>query len=285
MNEFRESLIYSNKGMYNRENGYVSRNNRSRTTNERATIKGRKTINKSRRYTPKEIMRNRLIALALAGTAALGMGIGIKGAIDRANEEKYVSNFEEINQYDIQAQQLGISQELYDEIMQFKEEINETDLTQVSNQKLAEYFGSIDDMYLTILKNKVGSIIGKSTSEFELRVPEEDGGILVDTRIVESNSERYIGMINSDEVNKYMNDILKVRSIVDRLQYGNVDRDKMEDTLKRMTEQLGEVMTINLLRDGTKEKNKLVSYRIETKELKQTDLDEKTAQVENEIEK
>lgn len=276
MNEFRKSLIYSNNGMYNRKNSSAS--------NNKATIKGRSIIKNSRRYTSKEIMRNRLIALALAGVAAIGVGIGTKSLMDRAKEEKYVSNFEEINQYDVQAQQLGISQELYDKIMQFKERMDKIDFEQVSNDTMASYFSEISNLYLNILKSKVSSVIGKPINEFRLSAPKMIGGVMAGTRILEDDSEKCIGTVESKEIDEYMNDILYARDQYDTLTYGNVDRKRLEKDLLKMTEGLGEVMTINLLRDGNKDKNKLVSYRIETRDLKQKDLNLKTAQIENEPE-
>lgn len=242
------------------------------------TIKGKKATTKE--YTAKRL-RNRLIAILLASVATIGIGMKIKGAVDDKIEAKYVSNFEEIKQYSVTAQELGIPQELYDEIMQFKDEISEKNMSSVSNQELADYFEDISEMYLNILKSKVGTILGRSTSSFKLFLRDDVNN--PGAKIMEADETKTIGGIDSDEILEYMNDILDARNYTETLEHGDINREKTEKKLLQMTQKLGEVMTINLMRSGPNKDN-FVTYRFETKDLKQADLGEKTAQVENEPE-
>lgn len=269
MNEFGESI------RYRPDDSYKAR--REQKTHRQKTITGRKP--QKGKYTAKRL-RNRLIAILLAGVATIGIGMKIKGAVDRTIEAKYVSNFEEIQEYSVKAQELGIPQDLYDEIIQFRDEINERSMSAVSNQELADYFGDISEMYLNILKSKVGNIIGRSTSSFDLFLIDDVNN--PGAKIMERDGTECIGGINSDEVLEYMNDILAARNYKDTLECGDINREKVEEKLLQMTEKLGEVMTINLLRSGTNYKNELVTYRIPIEDLKGENGEEKTAQIEDE---
>ena len=131
-------------------------------------IKGRTT--RRRQYRAKQAMRQRIMALALTGSIAIGaVGIGtaIKNGID-AKEAKYVSNIEEMQKYNINAQDLQISPETYEHIMNLTEELEgleENDFEEVSNIQIADYFDEMADLYLSVLKQKVATVTGMSIDE------------------------------------------------------------------------------------------------------------------------
>ena len=255
MNDFKEELKYNP-------------NNRD--------IRGIKNSNK--RYSAKEAHKDkvrRLCALALAGTIALGgVSAGIVETIREKHEQKYISNFEEMQDYNIKANDLQIPKELYDKAINFCDGM-EDDLSELSNEELSQYFDQISDLDLEILKSKVADITGKDVKQFALLAPTVKGGEPVGTRIEEDG--KITGHINSTEIDKYMNGVLDARAYAEVMQYDDVDRKEMEQKLLDMKSQIGEIMTINLIRD---ENGKYSSYRIETK-----DMQEKSTNLEQENEK
>lgn len=239
-------------------------------------IKGR-TTRKSKQYRAKQAMRQRIIALALTGGIALGaVGIGttIKNKIDE-KEAKYVSNIEEIQKYSINAQDLQITPELYEHVMSLTEELDkldENDFKEVSNAKLAGYFTEMSNLYLSILKQKVATVTGMSTDEFSLVAPSAHGTEIIGTQVKEP--DMILGLpvdIKSKEVDNYMNALLELRDYAYSIANKDVNRNKMTNKLMDYKEQLGEVATLNLLREmsGKEEYTKLTSYRIETRGLQQ----------------
>ena len=256
MNDFKEGLKYN--------------------TNHR-DIKGIKTSNK--RYSAKEEHKDkvrRLCALVLAGALAVGgLSAGVIEYLKEKHEEKYVSNFEEMQEYNVNARDLQIPVELYNEVMNFCQEIDDTDLSLLSNEELAQYFEDISNLDLSLLKNKVANITGKSLNQFALLAPNVIGGEPIGTRIQEDG--KITGHINSLEIDKYMEDILIAKDYSNDLLYSDVDRKEMEKQLLSKKSRMGEIMTLNLIRD---ENGKYSTYRIETKNIQ-----EKSNNSEQEIEK
>lgn len=225
-------------------------------------IKGKKSPH--RKYTSKEILRNRIIAVVLAGGVVATPVMAIRHMANKSNERKYISNFEEISENNIKAQDLNISPELYESVINFSNQIAESDLSEFSNEELSNCYSNLADKQLAILKAKVANLKGIPTSSFGIYAPTASGGEVVGTRICRLNERgeqrETIAMVKSQEIDEYMNDYLDQRSYAETLINGNVDREKLENKLLEYSEKLGEVMTINLLND---KKGNITSYRLE----------------------
>lgn len=252
MNDFKESLRYDTK------------------ENNRREIRGR-TTSKNQRYRARVALRNKLIALTLAGTLTIGAGTAIvKGAMN-SHEEKYISNTEEMKKYNISAQDLQITPESYEQVLKLSQEIGNMDkkeLAELSDEQLCSYFGELSDLYLKLLKEKVSTLTGMDTNEFTLVAPSAHGTEVGGTAI--KDTEMLLGKgvyLKSDEIDEYMLDVLQLR------EYSETGAKNATDKLTYYNEKLGEVATINLLREVHKQGLfdkpgiRLSSYRIETREL------------------
>ncbi len=239
-------------------------------------IKGR-TTRRSKQYRAKQAMRQRMMALVLTGSIAIGaVGIGttIKNKIDK-REAEYVSNIGEVQKYNINAQDLQISPETYEHIMNLTEELEgleENDFEEVSNMRIAGYFDEMSDLYLSILKQKVATVTGMSVDDFTLVAPSAHGTETVGTRVKDPDMMFGVGVdLKSKEIDDYMNALLDARDYAYSIKNEDVNRSKLTNKLMDYKEQLGEVATLNLLREmsGKEGYTKLTSYRIETRGLQQ----------------
>lgn len=274
MNEFKRSLKYEpNKGRDNKRK-----------------ITGRTSIKESKRLKALEAIKRKLIVLALAGGLAvggLGIGMAIKNAIQE-KEDKYVSNLEEMEKYNITPQDLQISPELYEHVMSLSEELeqaDETEFKEVSNSELADYYSEMADLYLDVLKGKVSTITGMKTSEFTLVAPSAHGSEVIGTTVKDPEMIYNVGIkLDSSEIDNYMNDILELRNYSTQITNGDVDRRQAESRLMYFKERLGEVTTLNLLKEmtGKDDVTELTSYRIETSGLQQNQTTERTTEIEKE---
>ena len=247
-------------------------------------IKGR-TTRKSKQYRAKQAMRQRIMALALTGSIAIGaVGIGtaIKNKID-AKEAKYVSNIGEMQKYNINAQDLQISPETYEHIMSLTEELDvleENDFEEISNIQIADYFDEMADLYLSVLKQKVATVTGMSIDEFTLVAPSAHGTETVGTQVKDPDMMFGVGVdLKSKEIYDYMIALLDARDYAYSIANEDVNRSKLTNKLMDYKEQLGEIATLNLLREmsGKEGYTKLISYRIETRGLQQQTETEKLA--------
>lgn len=271
MNEFKSSLRY---------NPYAQ-------STQRRTINGRKTVRKSKAYRARQAMKQRIMALVLAGgitAGAVGIGTAVKD-YRQSQEEKYISNIEEIEKYNITAQDLQISPELYEQVMSLTAQLEETDqkdFEEVSNLELAGYYSEMAELYLNLLKGKVSTLTGMKTSEFTLVAPSAHGTEITGTAVKDPEMLSGVGVtLESTEIDDYMNDVLDLRQYSSQIKNGDVNRNKLESKLMEYKDKLGEVATLNLLREMSgKDTTKLTSYRIETKDLKQTQETEKTTDIE-----
>lgn len=236
-------------------------------------IKGR-TTRKSKQYRAKRARRQRIMALVLTGSIALG-AVGIGTAIKNKKEEKYVSNMEEMQKYNVNAQDLQIFPETYEHIMSLTEELDElekNDFKKVANMEIAGYFDEMSDLYLSILKEKVATVTGMSVDEFTLVAPSVEGTYVIGTQVKDKDMMFGVGVsLKSKEVDDYMNALVNARDYAYSIEYEDVNRSRLINKLMDYKEQLGEVATLNLLREINEKKGytKLTSYRIETKGLQQ----------------
>ena len=271
MDNFREGLKYNPNERDKRE------------------ITGRTSRRKSQRYNAKKIIRRRIMSLILAGTLTVGIGAGIKTAVD-SHDEKYVSNIEEMQKYNIKSQDLQISPELYEQVMKLSAEIenaDENNFKGVSNYELANYYQEMSVLYLNLLKEKVSTVTGMKTSDFTLIAPSAHGSEVTGTAVKDVDRISGVGVsLKSDEMDKYMLDVLELEDYSKQILNGDVDRDKLEDKLIDFKDELGEVATINLLREMSskglfsKDVTKLTSYRIETRGLQQQSDTQQVADIE-----
>ena len=228
------------------------------------------------------------MALALAGGLIVG-GIGIGTAIReglKEHEEKYISNMEEIENYHITAQDLQISPELYEQVMRLHEELEQSDENEfegVSNAEMAGYYSEMAELYLDVLKGKISTVTGLKPSEFTLVAPSAHGTEITGTAIKDPEMISGVGFsVDSDEIDNYMEDILTLRDYSSQIRNGDVDRSSLEHNLMKYNEKLGEVATLNLLKEMPNRygNTKLTTYRIETKELQQNITTERTSEIE-----
>lgn len=238
-------------------------------------ITGKRTTKTSQRYKARKAARNRAIAVVLAGAMTVGLGKFIAGKSVEKYEEKFVSNIEEIEKYNLNAQDLQLSAETYEHFMEFSEEIKEQDKNKfrdVSNNELADYFSEMEQLYLRILKEKISSVTGMTIDEFTLVAPSAHGTETYGTKIKDPLMQRGIGIaLKSDDIDNYMNDILDIRDYAGQILNSDVDRDKLEAKLVQYNETLAEVATISVLREvGKKDTPQLSTYRMETKGLQQS---------------
>ena len=269
MNNYKNSLRY----------------NPSHDEDSRRTITGKKTVRKSKKYRTRQAMKQRIIALAGGLTAgAVGVIVGIKNH-QREQEERYISNMEEILRYNITAQDLQISPELYEQVMSLTSELEEADQKDfegVSNLELADYYSEMSDLYLNLLKGKVSNVTGMKTSEFTLVAPSAHGTEVTGTAVKDPEMLYGIGVsIKSGEIDEYMLDVVDLKEYSSQIKNGDVDRSKLESKLMNYKDKLSEVATLNLLREMPgKDTTQLTSYRIETMDLKQTQETKKITEIE-----
>lgn len=248
--------------------------NEYRRTNRDVVIKKPKTSKK--RFTTK----HKIVAAMLAVGA-----ITISGMAIRAGQEKQPINIKSSNQieeFNIKAQTLGISQELYDKALQLENEVEVLNLDELSNSELSSYFNQIAELELDLLKQKVSTLTGMKTNEFLLWAPGVEGGVPIDTRVVVKDEFSNSGyetkhQIQSSEINNYMNEILHAREYSQQLKNDDVNRNKMEKELLDMKDTIGELMSINLIRG---EGMYINSYRIEKNDVKNNNTVIKSADLE-----
>lgn len=284
MNEFQKSIRYTPYEDTHRRN---YKNNTHRDTQKR-TITGKRPVRKSKEYRIKQAMKQRMIALALAGGLVVG-GIGIGTAVKNfleAQEEKYVSNIEEMEKYNITAQDLQILPELFEHVMNLNEELeqaNENGFEDVSNPELAGYYSEMSDLYLDLLKGKISTVTGLNPNEFTLVAPSAHGTEITGTAVKDPEMLSGVGInLKSIEIDEYMGDILTLREYSSQISKGDIDRSSLESKLMDYKDKLGEVATLNLLREmsGKDGLTKLTSYRIETRDLQQSQSTERTSEIE-----
>lgn len=271
MNDYKKSLRYDP----------------SHNEDDKRPITGRRTVRKSKEYRVRQAMKQRIIALALAGgltAGAVGVIVGVKNH-QREQEERYISNMEEILRYNITAQDLQISPELYEQVISLTsglEEADQKDFEGVSNFELADYYSEMSDLYLNLLKGKVSNVTGMKTSEFTLVAPSAHGTEITGTAVKDPDMLNDIGVsIKSDEIDEYMLDVVDLKKYSSQIKNGDVDRSKLESRLMNYKDKLSEVATLNLLREMSgKDTTQLTSYRIETRDLKQTQETKKITEIE-----
>lgn len=263
------------------------RYNPSHDEGDRRKITGKRTVRKSKKYRARQAMKQRIIALALAGgiaAGAIGTIVGIKSH-QQEQEEKYISNMEEILRYNINAQDLQISPELYEQVMNLTSELEEADQKDfegVSNLELAEYYSEMSDLYLNLLKGKVSTVTGMKTSEFTLVAPSAHGTEITGTAVKDPEMLHGIRVsLKSDEIDEYMLDVVDLKEYSSQIKNGDVDRSKLESKLMNYKDKLSEVATLNLLREMSgKDTTKLAAYRIETRDLEQAQETKKITEIE-----
>ena len=273
MNEYRDSLKYNPS--YRRED-------------TRIKITGKRTQRDNKKYRARQLMKRRIMALALAGgmtVGAIGIGATIK-KFSEVQEEKYVSNMEEIEKYNITAQDLQISPQIYEHIMSLSEELDQAKQNKfngISNTELAEYYSEMAELYLDILKGKISTVTGMKTSEFTLVAPSSSGTEQIGTQVKDRDMLSAIGInLNSDEIDDYMNDILNLRNYRSQIANEDINRDRLENKLMDYKDELGEIATLNLLKEMPNKHGitKLTTYRIETRDLQQSQSTERTSEME-----
>lgn len=266
-NEFMKEIQYTplRNGRPTNEQTYTQR--RVQTTEYRRTSRDvviKKPQTSKKRFTTK----HKFVAAMLAVGA-----ITIGGMAIHAGQEKQpldINPSNQIQEFNIKAQTLGISQELYDKALQLENDVEVLNLDELSNSELSSYFNKISEIELDILKQKVSSLTGMKTNEFSLWAPGVEGGEATDTRVVVKDEFSNSGYkikhhIQSNEINKYMNDILHAREYSQQLNNNEGNRNKIEKELLEMKDSIREVMSTNLIRgDGMY----INSYRIEENDTK-----------------
>lgn len=237
--------------------GNVKETNRTIRANKPRTIpQGKKVINKQKRK------MDRLKTAAKRGMITVALIAGVVGFnLVKNNKDNFVSNFEDINNYNITSTELNLSQESLERAQKLYEEIENLDMSTVSNKELADYFEKISDMQLDLMKEKVSNLIGKRTSEFTLVAPNKDCS---HTRVCDSNMVKCFAQTNSSYIDDTMQEVLKGRSIAEQMENGNINRRKSEKELKEMANNLPETATLKVIKDKN---GKLGAYYLETKEL------------------
>lgn len=268
-NEFMKEIQYMplRNGRPTNEQTYTQRQvqpSEYRRTNRDRDVVIRKPKTSSKRFTTK----HKFIAAMLAVGAITIGGMAINAGQEKQPIDIKPSN--QIEEFNIKAQTLGISQELYDKALQIENEVEVLNLDELSNSELSSYFNQIAELELDILKQKVSTLTGMKTNEFSLWAPGIEGGEPIDTRVVVrdefSNSGYEIKhQIQSNEINNYMNEILYARQYSQQLNNNEGNRNKLEKELLEMKDSIREVMSTNLLRGEGKHIN---SYRIEENDTK-----------------
>ena len=250
---------YTRNDDFRRSIRYEEQPNRSKRT-----IAGKRTVHNKK-------FKGKIMALLLAGIITIGGCFAITNSKNAQPKEEYISTVEEIQEYDIAPETFGISSETYEEAIQIKNEIDGLELSNLSNEELAEYFDKMSDVQLKLVKEKIGNLIGKSTHDFRLQAPEYDSigehgrTIIREWEYGVNESSGVIGHISSDEMNDYMIDIGVAQGYRDLLKDGEIeDRARAEKRLIEINENTGSIMTIKLLREQTENRhqNLINSYRL-----------------------
>lgn len=230
-----------------------------RVINGKKTIpQGRKMLNPQRRkmIRLKNVAKRGMITVALIASV-----VGFN--LSKNNKDNFVSNFNEIEQYNISSSELNLSQDSLEQAQKLYEEIESLDMSTVSNIELASYFEQISDMQLDLMKEKVSNLIGKRTYDFTLVAPSKNEDFS-HTRVCDENMELCLAQTKSSYIDDIMQDILKGRRIAEQMVNGNINRKKSEKELIEMANNLPETAALKLTKD---KKGRIEAYYIETKEL------------------
>ena len=149
----RSKLNINLEDMANKLN--VSKAYLSALENGKKTIpQGRKMLNPQRRkmIRLKNVAKRGMITVALIASV-----VGFN--LSKNNKDNFVSNFNEIEQYNISSSELNLSQDSLEQAQKLYEEIESLDMSTVSNIELASYFEQISDMQLDLMKEKVSNLI------------------------------------------------------------------------------------------------------------------------------
>lgn len=235
----------------------VNNTKRAIKANKAKTIpQGKKMTNKQKRK------MDRLKTAAKRGMITVALIAGVVGFnLVKNNKDNFVSNFEDLNNYNISSTELNLSQESLEQAQKLYEEIENLDMSTVSNKELADYFERISDMQLDLMKEKVSNSIGKRTSEFTLVAPNKDCS---HTRVCDPNMVKCFAQTNSSYIDDTMQEVLKGRRIAEQMENGNINRRKSEKELKEMANNLPETATLKIFKDKN---GKIGAYYLETKEL------------------
>lgn len=248
---FREIYRYEERQVRNNQNHSTRK---SSTTN----IKGiNRTKSRGKKYKSKRL-KEKLVALALAGAVVFG---GTK--IVNGFRTDTVKGMKEIQENNITAQDLGMSEQEFEEAQNLYNKVKGKDLSKMSNEELAVLYSEIAETQLEILKNKVGNIIGKETYNFQIIPKTMEGGILTPVRIMDSDGQKCIGTIESDTIDKYLQNVSDGRKSYEQMLNGDIDRKKVEKGIQKNIECLGEATSICFYRDSNKKENKLNTYFLE----------------------
>ncbi len=245
---FRESYRYEEKTIRNNQ----------KHNNGKTKIKGiNRTKARGKKYKSKKI-KEKLVALALAGAVIFGGTKIVKGF-----EKDTVKGMKEIQKNNLTAQDLGMSEQEFEEAQKLYNRVKEKDISKISNEEIALLYSEIAETQLEILKNKIGNIIGKETYNFQILPKTMEGGILTPVRIMDGNGQKCIGTIESDIIDKYLQNISDGRKSYNQMINGDIDREKVEKGIQKNIECLGEATSICFYRDSNKKENKLNTYFLE----------------------
>jgi len=203
-------------------------------------------------------MAKRMKKILVIGIASIAVGCGLAKGISVYNnqqtERKAVSYDKQNTEYNT---------ELYDSVKQ----LEQSNFDRVTNQELIDLLSEVNEVKYDSFKNKIANLIPDYKSNIELHKSTEksDGITSYWAEYVNENEEIKAFTINSKTIGDKIDKYIATDEFLSDINYSSIDREKLEDKLSNLTEQMKKDADIGLYfntKEGNPELDKLKTYSI-----------------------
>ncbi len=206
----------------------------------------------------KEVFTGRKKQLMVAILAAFSVGIaitavtGAKNLYDTNQRLQNEENLEIISQNQDMLQQLGISQDIIDEIQSLQTELNSDEIENISDSDLLDLGDRVEDVQMYTIKSKLANSLGVSEESIEFSIDYSDdiptASVIVtkeDGTIVRYNSDGILDFNDniSTEISNYIISIGYTQTASSRLANGTIDKDSVISQYKSAIEDTSQIAT------------------------------------------